>query len=321
MFLRSTWAVRMLVALAAFALFSTGCTDFDLGGASDGLAQPDSTDVAGRSGEKSKGDKDSTSKDKPAKDKSSNDKPPTNKGTAPGKARDCAAAGAGKGATKRGPTTISSGGTTTISNVIFDGNHSDDLVRVNRGHVVFVNVTFRGHGTGGTGHSLEVKDGGSVEVRNARFEGDPSEDALQFQYNKPSTVTCSEFVTNPGEDHVDTKDGASVTITASRFDVVPSNGQTIQNHNGSGPVNLIGNAGMNRVFYEDGASGEIMNSEIGERLWLYDTNNVVVAGSSIKKVKHGEGGGRRTPRGTRFQGNTIGSFEHNGGSCTGDAHC
>ena len=223
--------------------------------------------------------------------------------------------GAGSDARRFGVTTYDGSGTVTISNVIFDGSHGDDLVRVYNGHVVFDHVTFRGRGTGSSGHTLEVKRGGSVEVRNSVFEGDPSEDSVQFEGNDPSVVRCSVFRSSPGEDHVDTKPGALVRFEDNAFDAPTPGGRTVQNHNGRGAVELVRNTGLRNVFYESGASGSIIGNEITGSLDLYDAENVLVEGNEIASVKHGEGSGSRDPVDTYFLNNTIDRAQNNGGSC------
>lgn len=223
--------------------------------------------------------------------------------------------GAGSGASTRGPTTYNSSGTTTVSNVIFDGSHSDDLVRVYNGKVIFENVTFKGNGTGSSGHSLEVKQGGSVEVRNSRFNGSPSEDTIQFEGNGTSIVECNRIASNPGEDHIDTKPGGEVTIRENNF-ASSATAQTIQNHNSQNPVHLISNNGTQDVFYEDGQTGgTIINNDISGSLWMYDVARILVEDSDVNLVKHGEGSSDRDPAATYFLNSNIGTFQFNGGSC------
>jgi hypothetical protein len=92
-------------------------------------------------------------------------------------------------------------------------------------------------------------------------------------------------------------------------------GQTIQNHNGSGRVDLIDNTGMQRVFYEDGATGSIVGNDIGTSLWLYDVEDVLVEDNDIAFVKHGEGSSNRDPVDTYFLNNVIDDAQDSGGSC------
>jgi hypothetical protein len=218
-----------------------------------------------------------------------------------------------------GPTSYTAPGTTRVSNVIFDGNHSDDLVRVNNGHVIFDHVTFRGIGTGSNGHTLEIKVGGSAEVRNSIFEGAPSEDNVQTEGNAPTLIACNVFATTPGEDHVDTKPGGSVTIVANHF-AAPAAGRTVQNHNRNGDVNLLGNTGMQDIFYEDGATGSIVGNDIPGELWLYDVVNVLVEANVIGLAKHGEGSSDRDPVDTYFLNNVIDDAQDNGGTCFADGN-
>ena len=230
------------------------------------------------------------------------------------------APGALVGAPTKGATTYSGTGTTTVSNVVFDGSHSDDLVRVYNGRVIFDHVTFRGTGTGSTGHSLEVKQGGSVEVRNSKFEGAPSEDHIQFEFNKDSLVFCNRFTTTPGEDHIDTKDGAKVRIEANTF-ASPTPGQScILNHNGTGAVETVSNSGLGGIFYYAGATGSIVGNQISGHLWLYDVTNVLVQGNQISLVKHGESSTTRHPVATYFLNNVIAAAQNNGGTCYRDGN-
>ena len=228
--------------------------------------------------------------------------------------------GASADAPTQGPTTYDDVGTTTVSNVIFDGDHSDDLVRVNNGHVVFDHVTFRGTGTGTTGHTLEIKVGGSAEVRNSIFQGAPSEDSLQTEGNGPTVVACNVFATSPGEDHLDTKPGDGVTIRANDFQAPTPGGRTLQNHNGAGRVDLIDNRGLVSVFYEDGATGSLVGNDMPGELWLYDAVDVLVQDNVIGLVKHGEGSSTRDPIDTYFLDNVIDEAQDNGGTCYRDGN-
>ena len=60
---------------------------------------------------------------------------------------------------------------TVVRNVILDGTPDDNLVRVNNGKATFENVTFRG-GPGRGGHSLEIKEDGSAQIRAGQFAPD-----------------------------------------------------------------------------------------------------------------------------------------------------
>jgi hypothetical protein len=222
--------------------------------------------------------------------------------------------GAGAGATTRGETTYAATGTTTVSNVIFDGNHSDDLVRVNNGKVIFDHVTFRGNGTGTFGHTLEIKQGGSAEVRNSVFEGNPFEDTIQTENNGATLIECNRIGGTPHEDHVDTKTGASVTIRNNAFTSAAA-AQTIENHNHTNPVHLINNTGMRRVFYEEfQTGGTIVGNSISEYIWLYDVSNILVQGNTVPIAKHGDSG-TQDPTATYFKDNNITTFQFNGGTC------
>lgn len=245
---------------------------------------------------------------------------PTTTTTAPGTCD--SSAGAPAGSPVSGPTSYTDTGTVTISNRIFDGSHADDLVRVNNGHVIFDHVTFKGVGTGTTGHSLEVKLGGSVEVRNSVFEGDPAEDHFQTEGNDPSQVACSEFRTTPGEDHLDTKPGATVTIENNRFLAAPT-AQVLQNHNSTSPVHFLNNSGtgLTRLFYESGQTrGTIVGNTITQTLWLYDVAEILVKDNVLAQVKHGEGSSTRDPVQTYFLNNQINDALNNGGTCYRDGN-
>src|SRR5215216_3112884 len=196
--------------------------------------------------------------------------------------------GAPAGSPTLGQTNYSSAGTTTVSNTIFDASHSDDLVRVNNGHVIFDHVTFRGVGTGASGHTLEIKVGGSAEVRNSVFEGAPVEDTIQTEGNGDVLVECNLIGGRPGEDHIDTKGGNTVTIRNNTF-VSEASARTLQIHNPTSPVHAISNYGIHRIFYENGqAGGTIRFNNVLEDVWLYDTTNILVEGNTIPILKQGE---------------------------------
>jgi hypothetical protein len=229
---------------------------------------------------------------------------------------DGAAPGARSGADQRGAVTYD-GRDVTVSNVVFDASHADDLVRVYDGRVVFDHVTFRGNGTGGSGHTLEVKQGGSVEVYNSVFAGSPSEDTVQFhEHAGTSTIACSAFRSAPGEDHLDVKpsSGAVVDVRDNAFPAGTPGGRTVQNAGSGGTQNFVGNTGMDNVFYEEGATGTLENNAITQ-LDLYDVSGVDVIANTIGGVKHGEGSGDRDPTGVTYVNNEIDDFAFNGGSC------
>src|SRR5215216_2770332 len=230
--------------------------------------------------------------------------------------------GAPAGSPTLGQTNYSSAGTTTVSNTIFDASHSDDLVRVNNGHVIFDHVTFRGIGTGASGHTLEIKVGGSAEVRNSVFEGDPTEDTIQTAGNGDVLIECNQIGGTPGEDHIDMKPGGPVTVRYNTFTVEPTFND-IQMHNAESPVTVYQNTGMHRVFFElpdtyDPAiydsTGSIIDNVVLERIWLYDVTNVLVQGNTVPEVKHGDSG-LRDPEATYFLNNQITTFNFNGGTC------
>lgn len=245
---------------------------------------------------------------------------PTTTTTTPG-ACDLAPDGAPNGSPIVGPTTYTTD--QTISNVIFDGSHSDDLVRVYGAHVVFNHVTFTGVGTGSTGHSLEVKRGGSVEVRNSLWNGDPSEDSVQFggpngdEHANHSIISCSTFASSPGEDHADFKvsePGTVVDIVDTDFVTVPSGGRTVQNDGSVGVQNFVRATGLADVLLEHTVAGSIVASSIGE-LYLYDAEDWLIEANTVTKVGHGVSDRTRLPTGIYYLDNTIFNFEFYGGIC------
>jgi hypothetical protein len=226
--------------------------------------------------------------------------------------------GAPAGSPTRGVTQYD-GQNITISNVVFDASHADDLVRVYNGKVVFDHVTFRGDGTGSSGHSLEVKRGGTVEVRNSVFEGSPSEDAVQFAgHAGTSVISCSRFAGSPGEDYLDFKPSSGAVVEVNDNEFVTGrlgNGRTVQNAGSGGTQHFRGNTGMEDVFFEDGiVGGSLVGNQIGN-LDLYDVSDVLVDGNVVDRVKHGEGSGDRDPDAVFYRDNQLSSFSFNGGSC------
>jgi hypothetical protein len=326
-------AARVGIALVVGAALACAgdagpATDADVGAGTDATLATGDTGEAGTSGSGDTADADSTASSSTASSTTASTGEPesTTDATEGGSSDDggpmgqCdASPGASADAEVLGPTSYTDPGTTMVVNVIFEGEHADDLVRVNNGHVVFDHVTFRGTGTGATGHTLEVKVGGSAEVYDSIFEGAPTEDTVQTEGNAPTLVSCSVFATTPGEDHVDTKPGEAVTIEYNDF-AAPATGRTIQNHNGSGEVHLVGNTGMQNIFYEDGATGSMVGNEIPGELWLYDATNVLVEDNVIGLVKHGEGSSDRDPTDTYFLDNTIDDAADNGGTCFADGN-
>ena len=230
--------------------------------------------------------------------------------------------GAGEGATRSGLTTYSAGGTTTVTNRIFDASHSDDLVRVYNGHVIFEHVTFRGTGTGPFGHTLEIKNGGSAVVRNSVFEGNPVEDTIQTEFNGTTLIECNRIGGTPGEDHIDTKSGGVVTIQNNAFTTVPPMpGRTLEIENRTSPVHAISNTGVGTIFYEKGqTSGTIVDNAVSLDITLYDTTNILVEGNTTPLIKHGEWAGTRLPVGIYYLNNRATSFQMNGGSCFRDGN-
>jgi len=234
---------------------------------------------------------------------------------------DTTADGAPAGSPVRGPATITT--SQTITNVVYNGTHSDDLVRVYGVHVVFDHVTFTGTGTGSTGHSVEVKRGGSVTIRNSLWNGRPTEDSIQFggpngdQHAGLSTIRCSTFASIPGEDHADFKQsqiGAVVNFVDNRFATVPSGGRTVQNDGSVGVQNFIRNTGLADVLLEHTVAGSFVGNSISE-IYLYEARDWLLEGNTIGHVGHGESSGDRNPFGIYYRNNTIGSFSFYGGSC------
>jgi hypothetical protein len=230
--------------------------------------------------------------------------------------------GAGGGATSSGVTTYSAGGTTTVTNRIFDASHSVDLVRVTNGHVIFDHVTFRGTGTGTFGHSLLIMSGGSAEIRNSKFEGAPVEDSIQTINNGATLIECNSIGGTPGEDHIDTKSGGVVTIQNNAFTTVPPMpGRTLEIQNRTSPVHAINNTGVGTVFYEEGqTSGTIVDNAVSVNITLYDTTNILVEGNTTPLIKHGEFSGTRDPVGIYYLNNQATSFQMNGGNCFTDGN-
>ena len=229
--------------------------------------------------------------------------------------------GAPAGSPVRGPSTIIN--SQTITNVVYDGNHSDDLVRVYGVHVIFDHVTFRGTGTGSTGHTVEVKRGGSVEIRNSLWAGRPSEDSIQFggpngdQHANRSVVKCSTIGGTPGEDHVDIKVsqvGAVVDFIDNRFSTVPPSGRTIQNDGSVGVQHFLRNTGVADALMEHTVASNFVGNSGGE-LYLYEARDWLVQANTMSKVGHGESSGNRSPTGIYYRDNTFGQFGFYGGTC------
>jgi len=246
---------------------------------------------------------------------------PTTTTTVPPGACDTAPDGAPSGSPVLGPSTFTT--SQTISNVTFDGSHSDDLVRVYGAHVIFDHVTFKGTGTGGSGHSVEVKRGGSVEIRHSLFNGRPTEDTIQFggpsgdQHAGHSVVKCSTLASFPGEDHADFKvsqPGAVVDFVDNQFTTVPTGGRAVQNDGSVGVQNFIRNTGLGDILLEHTVAGSFVDNAIGE-IYLYDARDWLIEGNTISKVGHGVSDGSRVPTGIYYRGNPIGNFEFYGGSC------
>lgn len=234
---------------------------------------------------------------------------------------DTAPDGAPSGSPVRGPTIYTS--SQTISNVVFNGTHSDDLVRVYGAHVIFNHVTFTGTGTGSTGHSVEVKRGGSVEIRNSLWNGRPVEDSIQFggpsgdQHAGHSIIRCSTLASSPGEDHADFKvsqPGAVVDFIDNRFATVPTGGRSVQNDGSVGTQNFVRNTGLADVLLEHTVAGSFVGNSIGE-IYLYEARDWLIEGNTISRVGHGESSGDRNPTGIDYRSNTLGSFRFYGGSC------
>lgn len=210
----------------------------------------------------------------------------------------------------------------TVSNKVFDGTHTDDLVQVYGAHVVFNHCTFTGTGTGGAGHSLEVKQGGSVEVYNCLFNGAPVEDTVQFggisgdEHAGHSIIACSVFSATPGEDHLDFKvsePGAVVDVLDCDFTTTPP-GRTVQNDGSVGVQNIIRCTGLDNVLLENTVAGSIVDCEIGE-IYIFDAVDWLVEGNTITKIGHGTSDQTRLPTGIYYRNNTVSVFEHYGGVC------
>lgn len=238
--------------------------------------------------------------------------------TSPSSGCDTAPDGAPSGSPVRGPTTYTA--SQTISNVVFDGNHSDDLVRVYGAHVIFDHVTFKGTGTGSSGHSVEVKRGGSVEIRNSLWNGRPVEDSIQFggvngdQHAGHSIVRCSTIASSPGEDHADFKvsqTGAVVDFIDNSFG--PSPGRTVQNDGSVGVQNFVRNTGLADVLLENTVAGSFVANSISE-LYVYNSRDFLIEGNTIGRLQNGVADGRN-PSGVYYRSNTIGQFVYYGGSC------
>ena len=235
---------------------------------------------------------------------------------------DLTADGAPPGSPVRGPTTFTT--SQTVTGVIFDGSHSDDLVRVYGVGtiVVFDHVTFRGTGTGSTGHSVEVKRGGSVEIRNSLWNGRPSEDSIQFggpngdQHSGHSIVRCSTIASNPGEDHADFKQsqtGAVVDFIDNLFATPTPGGRTVQNDGSVGRQNFVRNTGLANVLLENTANGSLVGNQINQ-LYVYNARDWLIQQNTIARAQNGVGDGRN-PFGIYYRANTIGSFVFYGGQC------
>lgn len=246
-------------------------------------------------------------------------RPPTT--TIPPSGCDTAPDGAPSGSPVRGPATITT--SQTISNVVYDGSHSDDLVRVYGVHVIFDHVTFRGTGTGSTGHTVEVKRGGSVEIRNSLWAGRPSEDSIQFggangdQHGGHSVVRCSTIGGTPGEDHIDLKvslPGAVVDFVDNRITTGTPGGRTIQNDGSVGVQHFVRNGSLANILLEHTNNGTISGSTIGQ-LYIYDAKNWLIQANTITKLGHGVSNGSRVPTGIYYRSNTLNQFEFYGGSC------
>jgi hypothetical protein len=221
-----------------------------------------------------------------------------------------------------GPTTYTTN--QTISNVVYDGTHTDDLVRVYGAHVIFDHVTFKGRGTGATGHTVEVKRGGSVEIRNSLWAGAPVEDSIQWggingdEHAGHSIVSCSTLSDHPGEDHFDFKvsqPGAVVDVVDTDV-TTAAGGRTVQNDGSVGTQNFIRDTGLANVLLENTANGSIVDSKVGV-LYVYDAKDWLIQGNTISRIGHGVSDGTRVPTGIYYVNNTLptGWFEFYGGSC------
>jgi hypothetical protein len=213
----------------------------------------------------------------------------------------------------------------TISNAVFRGTHSDDLVRVTNGaNVTFDHVTFLGDGTGSTGHTLEVKTGGArATITNSVFdetaEGGPVEDFIQFQNHTHSVVECNVFGT-PGEDAIDIKESTFGTGFG-RVDVFQNDFNAINKWC------TLANVGSKRVFFNDNdcAGGayfrndihdaEIRNNNFDGPLWLDEVNDMWIDNNDFTSETVRYGANSTTPNGNFFKDNTFGSFDYRAGGC------
>jgi len=228
--------------------------------------------------------------------------------------------GAPSGSSTLGYTEYTS--STTVSNRIFNASTSDDMINVTGGHVIFDHVTFRGSGSGSSGSSLEVSGSGSVEVRNSRFEGAPTEDYIQTKSDATSTLSlieCNVFVNAPGEDDIDMKSGGPVTVQNNTVQACATGGDTFIMQNSTSPIIIQNNTGVMSVFMTNSHhDGRVINNRVtacDSTLWVYDVSNILIQGNTVSTVKNGESGTSRSPSSIYYLNNSISSFQKNGGSC------
>lgn len=233
--------------------------------------------------------------------------------------------GAPSGSSTSGYTEYTS--STTVSNRIFDAGTDDDMINVTSGRVIFDHVTFRGHGTGSSGSSLEVSGSGSVEVRNSRFEGAPTEDYIQTKSSgtsNPSVVECNVFANAPGEDDIDMKSGAPVTVQNNTIQACATGGDTFIMQNSTNPLYILNNTGVMSIFMTNNHSdGQVINNQVtscDSTLWVYDVNRILIQGNTVTTVKNGESGSSRAPSDIYYKNNSISTFQKNGGTCYKDGN-
>jgi hypothetical protein len=233
--------------------------------------------------------------------------------------------GAPAGSSTLGYTSYSS--STTVTNKIFDAGTDDDMINVTGGHVIFDHVTFKGHGTGSSGSSLEVSGSGTVEVRNSRFEGSPTEDYVQTKSDgtsAASVIECNRFVNAPGEDDIDMKSGGPVTVQNNTIQTCATGGDTFIMQNSTNPIYILNNTGVMSIFMTNGHSdGEAIGNQVtacDSTLWVYDVSNVLIQGNTVDTVKNGESGTSRSPSAVYYKNNSISTFQKNGGTCYKDGN-
>jgi hypothetical protein len=229
-----------------------------------------------------------------------------------------------------GPITYSTA--QTVSNVVIDGDHSDDLVRVNNARVVFDHVTFLGVGAGSAAHALEVTDGGSVTVRDSLFIGAPSGDHIHFGNHLASTIACNVFgqpggaYEEPGMsdaigDHVVVGVGGRVDIKSNKF---YGESWCTLGDTGGARIDFAYNHCRSLLYLRGNVwNGNIVGNDFisrNSRLWLDEVNNMLIEGNDLDvPVRYGA---RSSPNGNYFLGNSWagGTFDYRNGGCRRDGN-